>query len=296
MSAPQKSMFQLDPRAKVLVQGATGRMGSRHTELMKRYGTNIVAGIAGASARRDTSDTPLFGHCAEAVAATGAEASVTLVPPMDVLRAVTEALQAGIKLIVSPSEGMPVRDALHAYAMVKEHGAFWVGPSTPGLAIPGRMKLGFIPDVSLKPGPLGVMSKSGTLSYETCFRLASRGVGQSAWVGVGGDPVKGLRFAELLPFFQQDASTRAVLVLGEIGGTEEEDLAAEMARLSFDKPVFVLLAGASAPEGVTMGHAGALIQGGRGTIQSKTSALRDAGAEVFTSIESLVEGVASRNV
>jgi succinyl-CoA synthetase alpha subunit len=288
--------FHLDPRAKVLVQGATGRMGSRHTELMKRYGTNIVGGIAGASARRDVSDTPLFGSCGEAVAATGATASVTLVPPMDVLGAVGEALNAGIKLIVSPSEGVPVRDAMAAYAMVKEHGAFWIGPSTPGLAIPNRMKLGFIPDVSLKPGPLGVMSKSGTLSYETCFRLASRGIGQSAWVGVGGDPVKGMRFAELLPFFQQDEQTHAVLVLGEIGGTEEEELAAEIERLAFNKPVFVLLAGSSAPEGVTMGHAGALIQGGRGTIQSKTSALRGVGAHVFTSIESLVEGVTRSDV
>ncbi|HEY9132526.1 MAG TPA: succinate--CoA ligase subunit alpha [Dyella sp.] len=288
--------FHLDPTAKVLVQGATGRMGSRHATLMKRYGTNIVGGTAGASARRDDSDIPLFANCAEAVAATGAVASVTLVPPLDVLRAVTEALDAGIELIVSPSEGVPVRDAMTAYAMVKERGAHWIGPSTPGLAIPERMKLGFIPDVSLKPGSLGVMSKSGTLSYETCFRLASRGIGQSAWIGVGGDPVKGLRFAELLPYFQQDAATRAVLVLGEIGGSEEEDLAAEMTRLGFNKPVFVLLAGASAPEGVTMGHAGALIQGGRGTIQSKTRALRDAGAEVFTSIESLVEGAARRDV
>lgn len=288
--------FHLDPTAKVLVQGATGRMGSRHATLMKRYGTNIVGGTAGASARRDDSDIPLFANCAEAVAATGAVASVTLVPPLDVLRAVGEALDAGIKLIVSPSEGVPVRDAMTAYAMVQERGAHWIGPSTPGLAIPGRMKLGFIPDVSLKPGSLGVMSKSGTLSYETCFRLASRGIGQSAWIGVGGDPVKGLRFAELLPYFQQDAATRAVLVLGEIGGSEEEDLAAEMTRLGFNKPVFVLLAGASAPEGVTMGHAGALIQGGRGTIQSKTRALRDAGAEVFTSIESLVEGAARRDV
>jgi succinyl-CoA synthetase alpha subunit len=288
--------FHLDPKAKVLVQGATGRMGSRHTELMKRYGTNVVGGIAGASARREGSDTPLFGSCGEAVAATGATASVTLVPPMDVLGAVGEALNAGIKLIVSPSEGVPVRDAMAAYAMVKEHGAFWIGPSTPGLAIPNQMKLGFIPDVSLKPGPLGVMSKSGTLSYETCFRLASRGIGQSAWIGVGGDPVKGMRFAELLPFFQRDEQTRAVLVLGEIGGTEEEDLAAEIERLGFNKPVFVLLAGSSAPEGVTMGHAGALIQGGRGTIQSKTSALRGVGAHVFTSIESLVEGVTRSDV
>ena len=288
--------FHLDPGAKVIVQGATGRMGSRHAQLMKRYGTNVVGGIAGTSGRRDDSDIPLFDTCREAVAATGASVSITLVPPMDVLAAVTEALEAGMTFIVSPSEGMPVRDALAAYARAKAHGAIWVGPSTPGLAIPHRMKLGFIPDVSLLPGPVGVMSKSGTLSYEVCYRLAQRGIGQSAWIGVGGDPVKGLRFAELLPFFQQDPATRAVLVLGEIGGTEEEELAAEIARLSFTKPVFVLLAGASAPEGVTMGHAGALVQGGRGTIASKTSALRQVGAAVFTSIESLVDGVASSNV
>ena len=290
------STFQLDAQAKVIVQGATGRMGRRHAELMKHYGTNIVGGIAGASARRDDSGIPLFDNCQDAMAATAAQVTITLVPPMDVLAAVTEALDAGIKFIVSPSEGMPVRDAILAYGRVREHGATWVGPSTPGLAIPNRMKLGFIPDVSLSPGPLGVMSKSGTLSYEVCFRLSRRGIGQSIWIGVGGDPVKGLRFAELLPYFQNDQNTRAVLVLGEIGGREEEELAAEMVRLSFSKPVFVLLAGASAPEGVTMGHAGALVQGGRGTIFSKTTALQAAGARVFTSIESLVHGVVSSDV
>jgi succinyl-CoA synthetase alpha subunit len=179
---------------------------------------------------------------------------------------------------------------------VKEHGASWIGPSTPGLAIPKRMKLGFIPDVSLVPGPLGVMSKSGTLSYETCFRLGSRGVGQSTWIGVGGDSVKGARFAELLPYFHHDADTRALLILGEIGGTEEEELAAAIERIGFAKPVFVLLAGASAPEGVTMGHAGALVQGGRGTVKSKTEALRGAGAAVFTRIEDLVNGVLASDV
>ena len=290
------STFQLDAQAKVIVQGATGRMGRRHAELMKHYGTNIVGGIAGVSVRRDDSGIPLFDNCQDAVAATDAQVAITLVPPMDVLAAVTEALDAGIKFIVSPSEGMPVRDAILAYGRVREHGATWVGPSTPGLAIPNRMKLGFIPDVSLAPGPLGVMSKSGTLSYEVCFRLSRRGIGQSIWIGVGGDPVKGLRFAELLPYFQNDQNTRAVLVLGEIGGREEEELAAEMVRLSFSKPVFVLLAGASAPEGVTMGHAGALVQGGRGTIFSKTTALQAAGARVFTSIESLVHGVVSSDV
>jgi succinyl-CoA synthetase alpha subunit len=284
----------LDPNAKVIVQGATGRMGRRHTELMRGYGTNIVGGVAGAG-KREGLPIPLFNTCAEA-ASTGARTSVTLVPPLDVLDAVTEALEAGFTLIVSPSEGMPVRDAIMAYDRAKSHGAIWIGPSTPGLAIPGKMKLGFIPDISLAPGPLGVMSKSGTLSYEICFRLSSQGVGQSTWIGVGGDSVKGVRFAELLPYFQSDPATRAVLVIGEIGGTEEEELAEEIARLSFDKPVFALLAGSSAPEGVTMGHAGALIQSGRGTIRSKTAALANVGARVFTSIEGLVNGVVNANV
>ena len=289
------SGFFLDPDTKVIVQGATGRMGKRHAELMRRYGTNIVGGVAGSS-KRDAADFPLFDTCAQAAAATGAETTITLVPPMDVLAAVTEALEAGCKLIVSPSEGTPVRDALVAYERVKAHDAVWIGPSTPGLAIPGKMKLGFIPDISLRPGPFGFMSKSGTLSYEVGFRLASQGLGQSTWVGVGGDPVKGMRFPDLLPYFQADAATRAVVVLGEIGGTEEEDLADEIARLGFSKPVFVLLAGASAPEGVTMGHAGALIQGGRGTIQSKTAALKGVGAQVFTSIEGLITGVTDAHV
>ncbi|WP_250625622.1 succinate--CoA ligase subunit alpha [Pinirhizobacter soli] len=288
--------FHLDPAMKVVVQGATGRMGSRHAQLMKDYGTQVVAGTAGASGRREDIGIPLFDDCAQAVQATGATASITLVPPMDVLGAVTQALDAGIRLIVSPSEGMPVRDALVAVAKVREHGAHWVGPSTPGIAIPGRMKLGFIPDVSLLPGSLGVMSKSGTLSYEVCHRLARRGIGQSAWVGVGGDAAKGMRFAELLPFFHDDADTRAVLVLGEIGGDEEEELAQAMARSCFTKPVFVLLAGASAPEGVTMGHAGAMVHGGTGSMATKTRALRDVGAEVFTSIQALVDGVVASDV
>jgi succinyl-CoA synthetase alpha subunit len=283
--------FKLQPTIKVIVQGASGRMGRRHAELMKQYGTRIVGGVSGNIAGREIPGIALFSSCQEAVTQTGAEATITLVPPMDVLNAVREALEAGLQFIVSPTEGMPVHDAMVAYQLAKAHGAIWIGPSTPGLAIPNKMKIGFIPDVSLAPGTLGVMSKSGTLSYETCFRLKSHGFGQSIWIGVGGDPVKGMRFADFLPFFQNDSTTRALVILGEIGGSEEEDLAEGIARLGFTKPVFVLLAGSSAPEGVTMGHAGALVQGSRGTIESKVSALRDVGASVFLSIQELVEGV-----
>lgn len=286
------STFQIDPTVPVIVQGATGRMGRRHAELMKAYGTNVVGGITTKSIDQPDPALPLFHSCRDAVAATGARASIALVPPMDVLVAVTEAIEAGIELIVAPSEGMPVHDAIRAVRLAQERGVMLVGPSTPGLAIPGRMKLGFIPDASLAPGSLGVMSKSGTLSYEVCYRFKTRGLGQSIWVGVGGDPVKGTRFAELLPMFAADQATKAVVVVGEIGGSEEEDLAAEMTRLSFRKPVFTLLAGSSAPEGVTMGHAGALVQGNRGTVRSKTDALQASGAVVCSSIRDLIDGVA----
>jgi succinyl-CoA synthetase alpha subunit len=227
------------------------------------------------------------------VQASGAIASIAMVPPLAVQEAVREAIEAGIKLVVTIAEGVPVHDALRIKRMADAAGVQWVGASTPGLCIPGQMKLGFLPDVALRPGRLGVMSKSGTLSYEVCYRLARRGIGQSAWIGVGGDLVKGTRFADLLPYFAGRGDTDAVLVVGEIGGTEEEELAEAIARESFGKPVFALLAGAQAREGVTMGHAGALVHGRSGTLASKQEALRRANARVHTSIQELVEDVAA---
>jgi succinyl-CoA synthetase alpha subunit len=284
-------------RQRVLVQGITGRQGRLHSRLMAAYGTGIVAGVSQSVRAGDVPETidgiPVFRTCGEAVAATGADASVAMVPPGAVLDAVEDALGAGIRLLVTVAEGMPVYAALQAKRLADAHGARWIGPSTPGLAMPGSgIKLGFLPDVSLAPGPLGVMSKSGTLSYEACYRLVQRGIGQSLWVGVGGDPVKGTRFADLVPLFRDDAGTRALLVIGEIGGSEEEELAAALGAAGFDKPVFVLLAGSQAPEGVTMGHAGALIHGSHGTMESKRAALTRAGALVFTSMGDLVDGVA----
>jgi succinyl-CoA synthetase alpha subunit len=214
-----------------------------------------------------------------------------MVPPFNVLTAVEDALAGGVALIVCITEGVPAHDAMTIVRMVRDSGAVLIGPSTPGIAIPGRMKIGFLPDVALMPGPLGVMSKSGTLSYELCYRLAQRGIGQSLWIGVGGDAVKGTRFADCVPLFQAHAGTEAVLVIGEIGGTEEEDLAEDLAQARFGKPVFALLAGASAPEGITMGHAGALIHGSRGTAASKVAALRAAGVNVHDSMHAIVEDV-----
>ncbi len=286
------SALDIDRSTPVLVQGVTGRAGRAHTRLMRAYGTNIVAGTSmSALVAAEQDGVPLFASCAEAVAATAARASVVMVPPLAVLGAIEEAIAAGISLIVTIAEGVPVHDALHARRRAREAGAIWIGASTPGLCIPGQTKLGFLPDVALRPGPLGVMSKSGTLSYEVCYRLTQRGIGQSAWIGVGGDPVKGTRFAELLAFFAARRDTEALAVVGEIGGNEEEELARALEQTGHAKPVFALIAGANAREGVTMGHAGALIHGASGTIASKRAALERAGAQVFGGISEMVEAI-----
>jgi succinyl-CoA synthetase alpha subunit len=196
-------------------------------------------------------------------------------------------------LIVTVAEGVPVHDALKVGRMVRDAGATWVGASTPGLAVPGEMKLGFLPNVSLRRGSLAIMAKSGTLSYEVGYRLAATGLGQSLWVGVGGDPVKGTRFCDLLPVFAADPATSAVVVIGEIGGSEEEELAAAIVSSGFRKPVFALVAGRTAREGLTMGHAGALVHGSIGTFESKRAALTAAGVRVFARIQDIVDAVAA---
>lgn len=281
----------LEPDALVLVQGITGRMGRKHAALMRAYGTRIVAGVSQTGAVKEVDGIPTFASCADAVASTRATASIAFVPPLSVLAAIEEAVSAGIGLIVTVAEGVPVADGVRALRLVRSEGVRWIGPSTPGLAIPGRMKLGFLPDVSLRPGRIGVMAKSGTLSYEVCHRLVLRGFGQSLWVGVGGDAIKGTRFADVLPFLLRDPDTDAIVVIGEIGGTEEEELAAAMGALQCAKPVYALIAGRTAKEGVAMGHAGALVFAGAGTMQSKRDALERAGARVFTRIEELVDAV-----
>lgn len=272
----------------VIVQGITGRMGRTHAALMRAYGTNVVGGT---SARADIpaiDGLPVFPACGQAVRATGAVASVVMAPPAGTLAAVQEALAAGIRLVVTVAEGVPLHDALRIGQAARAAGATWVGASTPGLAIPGECKLGFIPDVCLAPGPIGIMTKSGTLSYEVGYRLARAGVGQSLWVGVGGDAVKGVRFADLLPVFLDDARTGAIVLVGEVGGTEEEECADAYAALGARKPLYALIAGREAKEGVSMGHAGALVHGESGTLAAKARRLRAAGATVFASVGELV--------
>jgi succinyl-CoA synthetase alpha subunit len=285
---------RIDRKTPVIVQGITGRAGQMHSRLMKQYGTNIVGGVSPAKNSNNINELTVFPDCAAAVEATGAKASVLLVGAFDLLRAMEDAIAAGIRYLVTPTEGMPVHDALKAWKRCRETETIWIGASTPGMAIPGEVKLGFLPDDSLKPGPLGLMSKSGTLSYESGYRLTQAGIGTSVWIGVGGDPVKGARYADLVPFYAADAQTRGLLVIGEIGGSEEEEFAQALTAARFAKPVFALIAGRSAPAGVTMGHAGALVHGSHGTYAAKRAALEAAGVTVFSSLNEMVEGVRAR--
>lgn len=285
---------RIDRTTPVIVQGISGRAGRLHSRLMREYGTRIVGGVSPKSEAREINGVPVFPNCRAAVEATGATASVALVGAMQLLDAIREALEAGIRYIVTPTEGTPVYDALKARNLVREAGAIWIGASTPGMAVPGEAKLGFLPDDSLKPGPLGIMSKSGTLSYEAGYRLARKGIGQSIWIGVGGDPVKGTRFSDLVPFFAADDQTRGLLIIGEIGGHEEEDFAAALLAHRFAKPVFALIAGRTAPEGIAMGHAGALTHGSHGTFGAKKAALEAAGVTVFDTLSGMVGGICAR--
>ncbi|HKU69907.1 MAG TPA: succinate--CoA ligase subunit alpha [Burkholderiales bacterium] len=285
---------RIDKTTPVIVQGITGRAGQMHSRLMMQYGTRIVGGVSPGAKVSEVNGVPVFSSCAEAVEKAGAKASVLLVGAFDLLKAMEDAIDAGIRYLVTPTEGMPVHDALKAWKRCRDTGTVWVGASTPGMAIAGEAKLGFLPDDSLKPGPLGLMSKSGTLSYESGYRLALAGVGTSVWIGVGGDPVKGTRYADLVPFYAADEKTRGLLVIGEIGGSEEEEFAKALAQHKFAKPVFALIAGRSAPEGVTMGHAGALVHGSHGSYAAKRAALEAAGVQVFGTLNEMVEGIQAR--
>jgi succinyl-CoA synthetase alpha subunit len=284
---------RIDSNTPVIVQGLTGRAGRQHARLMRDYGTRIVAGVSPRMAAQDVDGIPLFPDCGKAVEATGAATCIAFVAAYDLRAAMKEAIEGGVRYIVTPTEGMPVHDALEVKRMVDAAGVIWIGASTPGMAIAGEAKLGFLPDVALLPGSLGLMSKSGTLSYEAGSMLARSGVGTSVWVGVGGDAVKGVRYADLVPFFAADVKTKAVLVIGEIGGSEEEDFAAALREHEFDKPVFALIAGRTAPAGVSMGHAGALVYGSHGTFDAKKKALERAGATVFDSLAAMVSGIRS---
>ena len=270
----------IDNGTKLIVQGITGRDGSFHSKQMMEYGTKVVAGVTpGKGGQQFEGTVPIFDTVYDAVQATGANTSVIYVPPMFAADAMMEAAAAGVKLIVCITEGVPVLDMTKVYPYVKEHGARLLGPNCPGLITPGQSKVGIIPGRICLPGNVGVVSRSGTLTYEIVNQLTKAGIGQSSCVGIGGDPINGTNFIDCLAAFEADSQTRAVAMMGEIGGTDEQE-AATFIKEHMTKPVVGFIAGQTAPPGRRMGHAGAIISGSAGTAAEKIDAFKAAGMGV----------------
>lgn len=267
---------------RLVVQGLTGSEGSFHAEQMIEYGTNVVAGVTPGKGGTTHLDLPIYNTVAEAVRKEEANTSVIFVPPAFAGDAISEAAFAGIEVIIAITEGIPVQDMVVAKQIVKSHGATLIGPNCPGVITPGEAKIGIMPGNIFKPGKVGVISRSGTLTYEAVDQLTKAGLGQSTAIGIGGDPVIGTTHKDAVHFFQDDPDTDAIVLIGEIGGTAEEEAAAYIQE-HVDKPVVAFIAGSTAPPGRRMGHAGAIISGGKGTAQDKKKALRDAGIHVVDS-------------
>ena len=267
-----------DTRA--IVQGITGTQGSFHTKLMLDYGTQIVAGVTPGKGGARLHGIPVYNTVEEGVKKYGANASIIFVPARFAADAALEALEGGLKTIVIITEHIPVKDAIQVMARAKQYGATVIGPNTPGIITPGECKLGDMPAHVFKPGIVGVVSRSGTLTYEIAAGISAKGLGQSTCIGLGGDPVVGLSFVEVLKMFEADERTEAVALIGEIGGNLEELAADFFSKEGYPKPVVAFVAGRTAPPGKRMGHAGAIIMGGAGTAQSKIDAFRKAGIGV----------------
>jgi len=284
----------IDNSTTLLIQGITGRDGSFHAKQMMEYGTKVVAGVTpGKGGQTFEATVPIYNTVAQAVAATGANTSVIYVPPPFAADAMMEAAAAGVKLIVCITEGVPVLDMTKVYPYVKEMGARLLGPNCPGLITPGQAKVGIIPGRICMPGPVGVVSRSGTLTYEIVNLLTKAGIGQSTCVGIGGDPINGTNFIDALAAFEADPQTRVVALMGEIGGTDEQE-AAEFVRTKMTKPVVGFIAGQTAPPGRRMGHAGAIISGSAGTAAEKIEAFEKAGMGIAKRPMDFVELVQAR--
>jgi succinyl-CoA synthetase alpha subunit len=271
----------VDKSTSVLVQGL-GKAGTSHAVMCREYGTQIVGGVAPGKGGTEKEGFHLFNSVAEAKAKTGANASMIFVPPPAAADAIMEAADAGIAVIVAITEGIPVLDMARAMRLIKERTCRLIGPNCPGIITPGQCKIGIMPGYIHKPGPIGVISRSGTLTYEAVWQLSNLGLGQSTCIGLGGDPIVGTSFIDALELFQADPQTEAILMMGEIGGTAEEK-AAEYVKKHVTKPVAAFIAGQTAPPGKRMGHAGAIISGGSGTARDKIAALKAAGITVADS-------------
>jgi succinyl-CoA synthetase alpha subunit len=289
----------VNKNTRVLTQGITGATGQIHTRACKAYGTQMVGGVVPGKGGTDFEGIPIFDTVEQARRATGANATVIYVPPPFAADAILEAVAAGIELVICITEGVPVLDMVKVKRYVRESKSTLIGPNCPGAITPGECKIGIMPGYIHRPGDVGVVSRSGTLTYEAVYQLTLLGIGQSSCVGIGGDPIVGTGHVDVLKLFNDDPATRAVIMIGEIGGTAEEE-AAEYIKQNFKKPVVAFIAGQTAPKGRRMGHAGAIISGGRGTADHKIAALKAAGiavamspAELGSTMKSVLDGKAA---
>ena len=275
---------------KVICQGITGKSGRFHTEHMLEYGTKILAGVTPGKGGSQVCGVPVFDSMKEAVEETGCDTSIIYVPAPFAADAIIEAAEADIKLIICITEGIPTIDVLKVKDYLNTKTARLIGPNCPGIITPGESKIGIMPGYIHAPGAVGVVSRSGTLTYEAVWQLTQRNIGQSTCIGIGGDPVIGTTFIDALKLFQEDSNTEAIVLIGEIGGSAEEE-AAEFIKMEITKPVISFIAGLTAPAGKRMGHAGAIIAGGKGTVAEKVSCLRNAGVTVVDSPADIGEAV-----
>lgn len=272
-----------DERTKVVIQGITGNEGLFHTRKMVEYGTNVVAGVTPGRGGESIERIPIFNTVWEAAKETGANASAIFVPPAFAADAIMEASDADVSLIVCFTEGIPTLDMVMVREYLKERGSKLIGPNTPGIISPGKCKIGVMAGYIHQPGSVGIISRSGTLTYEVVDQLTKKGIGQSTCVGIGGDQIIGLNYVDLLGLFEKDPETKAVIIIGEIGGTAEEE-AAEFIKKNLSKPIMAFIAGLTAPPGRRMGHAGAIISGGKGTAIEKMNALKGANVRVIKNL------------